>query len=282
MSWKTSLAAALLLGLIPSSPEAARHPADSLKEKYPQLRPRLEKNAFGRPLAIDSSESGDQLRGDAYAVVSHPFGKVRDALARAGSWCEVLTLPFNVQKCEAEGEALHLYIGRKPESPIENATRLNLRFALAERSDEQLHVNLTAPTGPAGTRDYRISFVAVPLGADRTLVRFSYGYSTGLMSRMALQTYLSTSGSEKVGFSSEGEDENGKPRLVGGVRGVVERNTMRYYLAIEAFLDAFGRPDAERRRATLENWFSAVDRYPRQLREMSREKYLSLKLTPVG
>ena len=285
MSPRIFLLAALCAAVIAMPAWASRHPAPSaggLKQKYDELRPRLEKNAFGRPLAIDSAHAGDELRGEAYAIVAQPFARVREALSRPEHWCEVLTLPFNVQKCDTRGDSLQLFIGRKPESPIGDATRLDLRFAVAERSDEQLHVHLSAPKGPAGTRDYRIRFVAVPLAAERTLVQFSYGYSTSFMARVALETYLSTSGAEKVGFSAEGEDENGKPRLVGGVRGVVERNTMRYYLAVEAFLNAYHRPEGERRKATLENWFSAVERYPRQLKEMSREKYLSLKLAPAA
>lgn len=278
---KTLFAAALFIGLSPAAADASTAASSmSLKEKYGQLRARLEKNPFGRPLAIDSTEAGNVLRGDAYAVVAHPFARVRESMASAANWCEVLTLPFNVQKCVSEGDEVHVYIGRKPESPIEQATRLDLRFAVAQRGDDLLQVELSAPTGPAGTHDYRIQFAAVPIAGDRTLIHLGYGYATGMMARMAVQAYLATSGASKVGFSQDGEDENGKPRLVGGIRGVVERNTMRYFLAIEAFLDAHGKSDADRRRASLENWFRAVERYPRQLKEMTREKYLSLKLAP--
>jgi hypothetical protein len=88
---------------------------------------------------------------------------------------------------------------------------------------------------------------------------------------MAMQTYLSTSGADKVGFTSE----NGK--LVGGSRGIMERNTMRYFLAIEAYLDALAQPQDKRKRARLEKWFAATERYAKQLREMSRDEYLALK-----
>lgn len=275
---RKTLLAAVWLGLAPVSADAAAQVSPAtLKDKFGQLRARFEKNPFGRPLALDSSETGSEMRGDAYAVVEQPFHKVRDALARAESWCEILTLPFNVQKCEAAPESLQVYIGRKPESPIEDATRLNFRYA-AEQSEDLLQVRLTAPSGPAGTRDYRIAFTAVPVANGQTLVHFSYGYATGMMSRMALQTYLSTSGANKVGFSAEGADEEGRPRLVGGVRGVIERNTMRYFLAVDAFLKALDAPADQRRRVELENWFNATERYPRQLHEMSRQKYLDLKL----
>jgi len=41
-------------------------------------------------------------------------------------------------------------------------------------------------------------------------------------------------GSDKVGFSIVGQGADGQPTLVGGVRGMLERNTMRYYLAVDA------------------------------------------------
>ena len=208
------------------------------------------------------------MRGDVYAVLDHPFKKVSDGLASARQWCEVLVLPFNVQKCESDGgKAVKLYVGRKPDSPIEEATQLDFSYATAARSADNLLVKLTAPSGPAGTKDYVITFSATPLDDKRTMVHMHYGYSTGAMSQLAMKTYLSTSGSEKVGFSSE----NGK--LVGGTRGIMERNTMRYFLAIDAYLDALGQP----RRARLEKWHAGTERYSKQLAEMPRAQYLSLK-----
>ncbi|HYC34971.1 MAG TPA: hypothetical protein VEC19_01010 [Usitatibacter sp.] len=253
--------------------EAAR-----LKAAHDELRAKLAQNPFGRPLTIDSREAGSSLEGDVHAILEHPYTKVRDALSSPRDWCELLTLPFNVQKCEARENGVSVFIGRKPDTPIEDATRLDLRFAVPTRSDDFLEVRLGAPQGPAGTRDYRMALSAAPLDAQRTFVRFRYGYTQGTLSNLALQAYLSTSGADKVGFSSDGQDENGKPRLVGGVRGILERNTMRYFLAIDAYLDTVAEPEASRKRARLERWFRAVDRYPRQLREMTLERYLQIKL----
>lgn len=249
----------------------------TLGQRHAALRERLEKSPFGRPLHLDSREGVGLLKGDMHAVVRHPFRKVRDALGEARQWCAVLTLPFNVQKCEARGDALSVFIGRKPDSPIEDATRLDLRFSVLERGDELLRVQLVAPKGPAGTRDYRIVFEATPVEDGATFVHLGYGYGYGTLSLLAVQTYLMTSGADKVGFSTEGRDAQGNPRLVGGMRGVLERNTMRYFLAIEAFLDSLDVPADARHRVRLEKWFAAVDRYPRQLREMSLESYLALK-----
>jgi hypothetical protein len=87
-----------------------------------------------------------------------------------------------------------------------------------------------------------------------------------------MQTYLATSGAAKVGFS---RDEGGQ--LVGGMRGVLERNTMRYFLAIDAFLDTADLPRDVREERRMAAWFDATERYPRQLHEMSRSDYLGYK-----
>ena len=239
----------------------------ALKQKYEQVRPQLEKNPFGRPLHLDSGDTNGKMTGDVYAVLDHPFKRVSEGLASAKQWCEVLVLPFNVQKCESGGKDLKLYVGRKPTSPIEEATQLDFSYAVAAKSADHLRVKLSAPTGPAGTKDYLITFAATPLDDKRSMVHMHYGYSTGTMSQMALKTYLSTSGADKVGFSSE----NGK--LVGGTRGVMERNTMRYFLAIDAYLDTLGKPATAR----LDKWFGSTEKYAKQLREMSRDEYLAIK-----
>jgi len=61
------------------------------------------------------------------------------------------------------------------------------------------------------------------------------------------------------------------------MRGVVERNTMRYYLAIEAFLGALSVPPQARLEKRLRDWFAAAERYPRQLHEKERDEYLKMK-----
>jgi hypothetical protein len=68
-----------------------------------------------------------------------------------------------------------------------------------------------------------------------------------------------------------------EPQYIGGVRGMVERNTMRYYLAIEAYLGALAAPPAAQLERRLQAWFDATEKYPRQLRELDRAAYLEMK-----
>jgi hypothetical protein len=58
------------------------------------------------------------------------------------------------------------------------------------------------------------------------------------------------------------------------MRGAAERNTMRYYLAIEAYLAAPGDRQLQQRLAA---WFDATEKYARQLHEVDRTAYLRMK-----
>ncbi|MNE86026.1 hypothetical protein D3C80_1830850 [compost metagenome] len=80
-----------------------------------------------------------------------------------------------------------------------------------------------------------------------------------------------------MGFSIVAHNAEGQPVHIDGMRGVIERNTMRYYLAIEAYLSALSAPAAERLEKRLNAWHAAVERYPLQLHELERDEYLDMK-----
>jgi len=249
-------------------PEGAK-----LRDRYEALQPSLRHNAFGRPIDLASEDKAQVMRGDVYAVLDHPYAMIREALSSRESWCELLVLPFNVKGCEVRGrDGLSLYIGRRYDTPIDAAARIDFSFAKPAASDDYMRLKLDASNGPVGTKDYHIVFSAIPLDAKHTFVHLSYGYTYGTLSKWAMQTYLATSGAAKVGFS-KGEDG----REVGGMRGVLERNTMRYFLAIDAFLDTLPTPPGTRDRDRIAAWFDATEKYPKQLHEMSRTEYLAYK-----
>jgi hypothetical protein len=145
--------------------------------------------------------------------------------------------------------------------------------ALASGAD-YMSVQLSAAEGPLSTRDYRIVFEAAPIGPGKSFVHLAYSYAYGTAARLAMKAYLGTLGSGKVGFTVTGRDAQGAPEQIGGVRGVVERNTMRYYLAIDAFLDA---PKADQLDRRLAAWFDDTERYAQQLHEVERADYLAMK-----
>ena len=92
-----------------------------------------------------------------------------------------------------------------------------------------------------------------------------------------MQLYLGTVARDKVGFTRLHPTNTDDAAFVGGMRGIVERNTMRYYLAIDAYLDSLAAPAAQQLDRRLQAWFDATERFPRQLHEVDRDAYLRMK-----
>ncbi|WP_207717509.1 hypothetical protein [Caenimonas soli] len=272
------LGAACLLGFASLN---AMADAGALRAKYGEIREQLRDNNFQRAMHIDSSEAGDVLKGDVYAVLDHPFGVVGNALKEPSDWCDILILPFNTKYCHAvsanAGVALHVRIGRKYNQPVEKAYRLEFALRPVAASSDYFESRLNAQEGPMGTRDYRIIVSAIPLDGGRTFMHLSYSYGYGIAGRMAMQAYLATAGLNKVGFTVTGKDGSGQPIYIGGMRGAIERNAMRYYLAIDAHLASLRSPADQQVEKRIQTWFDATERYSRQLREMDRATYVAMK-----
>jgi hypothetical protein len=279
-----ALAAACLLGTLAWSAFAAS-PADDLRARHAALAGELAANAFQRPIHLESTQTSGDLRGDIYAVVEHPFGVLDGALKGAETWCDILILHLNVKHCRASGGAstkvISLAVGKKYDQPVADAYRVDFNYHLAASTPDYLKMQLDASEGPMGTRDYRIFVEAIPLDSHRSFMHMSYAYGFGFAARMAMQAYLGTVGRDKVGFTVVAR-QGDKPVYVGNVRGVVERNTMRYYLAIDAYLDSLAAPPAQRQEHRLQHWFAATERYPRQLHELDEAEYLAMKRKEIA
>ena len=274
--WIAGAAAALALAA--ALPVQAQDAA-ALKSRHAALGGKLADNPFGRPLVLESKETSGDLRGDVYSVVEHPYPVVMASLRSVDNWCDVLLLHLNVKGCKATAgaaPALTLNVGRKFDQSLEDAYALEFAFRSTAATAEYLQVQLTAPEGPLSTRNYRIVVEAVPIDARKTFVHMSYAYGYGFTAKVAMQTYLSTVGRDKVGFSTV-ENPGGGVTNIGGVLGLLERNTMRYYLAIDAYLSAHAAPKAEQAERRLKAWFVATERYAKQLREMGEAEYMDMK-----
>lgn len=254
--------------------------APQLRAKFDQLNPVLQSNAFRRPLFIDSSEASDEVRGDVYAVVEHPFAKVQQALRDPARWCDVMILHPNTKQCESPptGQSLlKVAIGKKLEQPAEDAYPLNLNYSLASATPDYFQVQLRAAQGPLGTSNYRFVVEAVSLAGNRSFIHLSYSYASSMAGHLATKAYLATAGRSKVGFSRTGTDDRGQPVYIGGVRGAVERNAMRYYLAIDACLQSLDIPVDQRFDRRLTRFLASMEQYPRQLHEMDGATFLEIK-----
>lgn len=258
---------------------------DTLRAQFAELRDKGAGQLAGQSIYLRSSESAERMQGEVHALIDQPFDRLRQELAKADRWCDVLILHINVKYCRAlrtpSGDELVSGVGRKFDQPLSDVYWVRFGFkATVDRSDHLL-VELSAPTGPLSTRNYRIVVEAVPQASGQSLVRMTYSYGFGTAARWAMKTYLATLGRGKSGFSVVDTTADGRPVRVEGVRGVVERNTLRYYLALQSHLQSSEAPGTARLQRSLELWFSATERYAEQLHEMERADYVTMKLKEV-
>ncbi|CAJ0853387.1 hypothetical protein [Ralstonia flatus] len=288
-TWSGSLAViALMAGLCLSLPARAADNAQALRDKYQTVAPQLADNVFHRPLVLESTEAPERLKSDIYSVLDYPFAAVKSALGDpehgASNWCDVLILHLNIKYCHAtqgtDGSVLNVNLGRKVEDSLSSSYRLEFGYHPVVSNADYFRVELSAASGPLSTRDYHIMLEAIPApgAGNHTFLHLTYAYGYGAAGRLAMRTYLATVGSGKVGFTKTAESSSGgDPEYVGGVRGLLERNTMRYYLAIDAYLKSLSAPADKRLQQRLNTWFSATEQYPRQLHEIERQDYLQMK-----
>lgn len=252
-----------------------------LRAKYLELNSKLTNNQFQRALYLNSTESSNDLKGEIYAMVDYPFSTVNLALNNPAHWCDVLILHINIKHCQAgnnqSGTLLSVNLGKKYDQPLADTYQIDLNYKQVTATADYFAIELNAKRGPLSTRNYRIWIEATPIAKGRTFLHFTYAYSFGLTGKIAMQGYLATIGRDKVGFTEVVKLSNGQSSYIQGVRGVVERNTMRYYLAIDAYLAALNSPPKVRLEQQLNHWYNSTEQYYRQLHEVARDDYLTMK-----
>ena len=279
LSTRVLHAACLAMAIVLAPAAASAQDAATLRARQMALQDKFANNQFGRPLVLESNQTSGDLKGDVYAIVDHPFSMVQQALQSPDHWCDILILHLNVKGCKASGgtpKMLNLSVGRKFDQPIEDAYELDFKYKVAASTADYLQVLLNADEGPLSTKNYRIQVEVIPLDAKRSVIHMSYAYGYGFAARLAMQTYLATIGSQKVGFTVL-ERKDGKPVYQTGVLGLLERNTMRYYLAIDAYLSAYALPAADQPEKRIREWYASTERYAEQLHEMDQNEYLEMK-----
>ncbi|VTU32368.1 hypothetical protein H6CHR_03784 [Variovorax sp. PBL-H6] len=273
------LVAGCALGAEAAPPDGGS--AAALREQYHKLAGQLATSPLRRPVHLESAETDDGLQGDVYAVVDHPLEQVRAALGDGAQWCEMLLLHINNRRCRVSrqpgGETLTLSVVPRYDKPVEDAFELTFVHRVASTSRDYLEVRLSAESGPLGTSNYRVTLEAVPLGERQTFLHFGYAYDHNMVARLATMAYLATFGSHKMGFTVIGKAPNGDPDYIRGLRGLMERNAMRYFLTLDAYLAGLGTPSSERSEKRLHRWFEQIEQYPAQLHEVDLATYLELK-----
>jgi hypothetical protein len=253
----------------------------ALKSKYTELNKQLQNNQFKRSLFLNSAESSHNLKGEIYAVVDYSFTTFNTAFNNPAHWCDALILNINIKYCHMEnskvGNVLMLNIGKKYPQSLADTYPIKFKYSEMVSTSNYFATELDSKEGPLGTYDYRILIEAMPLKDGYTFLHFTYAYSFGLAGRLAMQTYLATIGRNKIGFTISDKQSDGQLTYIKGIRGVVERNTMRYYLAIDAYLEALTAPTDTQLEKSLQYWYSNSEQYASQLHEVELDEYLDMK-----
>lgn len=282
--WQRPSSAALVAGLALWAATAAAATsaatADALLQQRAALQDRLQSSPFGEPLLLDSREQSDSLHGEVHAELPVPLARLLPIFRSSEALCEMLLLHLNVRGCRSQGPLgggpIVLLIGPKRLEVTPLLHRIIYQVRAEGGGADFARLGLSAADGPMGTRDHRITIEVVAIDAMRSFVRLSYAYGFGLMGRAAMRAYLATVGRAKIGFSVE-TTADGVRQPVRGTRAALERNVMRYHLALLAYAQVDGQPGGDRTEARLRRWFELTERHAGQLREVPLDDYLREK-----
>jgi hypothetical protein len=259
---------------------AADDTQSTLRARYESLSAQLAASPFKRPLVLQSKQEPGTVQGDIDALIEHPFAQFQRAVHGAAQWCDILILHLNVKDCSASlrsgrNKVIAQLGGKHDDTGLH---RIEFTFDVLEERPDYVEIGLAAESGPLGTKNYRIRLAATAIDTARTFVHFAYSYAYGAAARFAMKTYMNTAGAEKVGFTVIDRHIDGTPVLVRDVRGALERNAMRYFLAVDACVSTASVPDDRKFEERVTRWFDETERYPQQLHEIDRGEYLATKL----
>jgi hypothetical protein len=255
--------------------------AAMLLDIYTNNRAKLSNSSFGVPLFLNSFEQSSRVNVDVYGVFDFSFNSVVTALKVPSSWCDIVSLHPNVKACtyskEPDSGQLTFYIGKKVYQPPEEARPVQYHYRTVVQQRGYLDILLTADTGPFGTKDHTMRFEALPLGGGKAFVHVNYAYNDSVALRLAEKAYFATLGRNKVGFTVTGTDKSGRPVYIGGPRGAIERNAVRYYFAIQTCINTVYSPDKTLFSTRINQWYDLTTLYKKQLLDLSKKEYLESK-----
>ncbi|MDH3669551.1 MAG: hypothetical protein OES46_00095 [Gammaproteobacteria bacterium] len=283
-SMKMSLAAMLLtptlilsfcVGIAAAGPPSL----DELRRNHAAYQSWKQRNDSDIPFFLETTklEKSTFVARMGVEMAGRSLAELATILGEPAAWCGFMPLHLNVKACVSvangsDRREITLYLGRKHYQPPKKAKPLTLHFN-SKHTQDLLSVNLYSKKGPYGTFHYHIDLYAIPTtGGVYSELRVSQRF--GKVARRLGKLYLATLGRHKEGFTVSRYDRDGEPQYVRGIQGVVERNVVRYLLAIRVFLESqtLTGKEAFERRAEL--WFDETEAYKRQLHELPREEYL--------
>jgi hypothetical protein len=278
--WLLGLLPSLLLVLPPGDVWGLEGGLQRLSGRYPELQEAVRRGPFGLPLQVRSEERDSLVSAEIHGIIDHPFRALATTFTEPSGWCDFLVLNPNIKTCtfrrEAQETLLTLYIGSRNYRAPESATEQVYRFLVRARQPDYAAIALTAPQGMLGTTAHRFEFEAGSV-AGKTVVALSSSFEPSMLSRLLTGIYLGTVGRNMIGFSREATEAGTPGGYVRGVKGMIERNVMRYYLSLKAFLDTADLPAGRQFEVRASLAYDLMDLYPAQLRQMDKAEYLDIK-----
>lgn len=249
---------------------------DELAAHYRDLTAQIKDSPFHAPVAVRSDELDNTVSAEVHGVLNQPFSVVAEVLGEAQAWCAFMTLSLHIKACtwNSATSTLTLYVGTKDYQTPEEAYEVQYGFK-TNRQSEQILVELESARGPMGTKRNRLAVEAMAINGE-TILHFKSSIEMSTASRLATTTYLATLGRHRIGFSLV-DDGEGEKTPIKGVQGMIERNAMRYYLALQTHMEQRKEPETHRFEQSINAWYDLTERYHDQLYEVSREDYIENK-----
>ena len=220
---------------------------------------------FGNPLSWSDDQNHYRV-GTETVLRDQDWQTVRQRLRDPLTWCRIGALVPDVRDCRIETGAdpsaqvvLSLRSGGGDE-PQNVAHELTI-----SETGGVLEIRMRAPQAPLGVTDAGLDLQARNT-ANGVALTLAYGYRSSLRSRLMTRAYLSTTGRNRPGISYTLTDDGGR-EYVDGLRALIERNAMRYFLAVLAALKHDGP-------AAAETWYDLAATYTADLPEQDRDDYL--------
>ena len=230
--------------------------------------------------AQSTSDNGEVETAVAVVIEGIDIEEASVALRGPGAWCEVMFLHLNIKSCvngeNENGQWMRLYMGRKFYQDPRNVEQIEMRFSSGTTDDGVRWVTLTADEGPFNTSDYRLVLSAIE-AENGTYAQIGSSQKAGRAASWAIKLYYATLARGKIGFSVVGADREGDPEYSTGDEAMLERNVVRYLIAIRAYMQTYTMSGIEGMRERAAMWFDATEEYAAQLHEVDREDYLRNK-----
>ena len=260
--------------------DSLRMERESLIDKYHKIEKELKKSSSAIPFYLESSMSQNGSHVDIYGTIKYPFDIVKNGLQLPTNWCDIVLLHTEVRACTYKKVndtwLLTLYNVKKFQDPLGDAYQMKFEYRITQQLGF-FAISLSAPEGPFSTKDHQIGLEVLPLDEGRTFIHLRYSLRYSPLGYFLMKSYYSIFGGGRIGFSVIGKDRDGNPVYVGGLRGAIESDVLRYYLAILAYMDTLKIPIEQRFEKRISQWYDLTTRYKRQLFKMEKEEYLTYK-----